>query len=205
MAVTRTNYCPYPSFELGATLATGWFVSNSNTASLPTPTLVAGRTGGLAQRWTYTGVAADSGVAANLSLNLPGGSWSGAEAFTLSVYMKKAAQVGCNVGMQVFAQSWDSLAQEYKTLTADWARYSVSGIGLAGTTTLYLYLSVDGIHENDTFDITYDDLLIEKAADASTYFDGSTPFAKWTGPANASTSIYDPGPQVAKMLTLGVG
>ena len=180
-----TNYCTNPSFEANTgSLATGW--SRWGT-SQPVCSKVAGicGTGSWAQRALYDG-AAPSGpefliyqTAAVPST--PGDVWTAS--FTI-----KGSATGCTVALQVTDQAWAHAARQVIVPTATATRYSVPYTAAAGTTGLLPMLDITAIHTGDVFDLTIDDVLIEKSAVLTPYFDGTYPDCAWTGAANGSTS-----------------
>ena len=89
MVPAMTNYLPYPSFELGTTLATGWYHYGTVSGAV-TNSLVQGRVGGYAQRIQYTS-ASDSNkrIVLQPQADPPGISgFSAGDPCTFSVYMK---------------------------------------------------------------------------------------------------------------------
>jgi hypothetical protein len=199
----RTNYCPYPSFELGTTLATGWSQTKTSAATI-TFSLAAGYVGTYAQRWTLTGAAESGKTAGIISAALPG--FSAGEAVTFSVWAKGAAVTGVAPRLDVYAynaaHSYLGVASAYVTFTGTWAHYSVTYASLpANTAEIKLSVLITGIDTGESVDVTVDAALAEKSASLGDYFDGSTVRAgyiyAWTGTANASTSTETYAPAVS--------
>jgi len=187
----RTNYCTAPSFELGAenAIATGW-TAVAITGS-PTYSRVAGRVSGLAQRIQYTAVAGDSTNRYQADASAVG-SFAAGDNLICSVYVK-GSLTGCTLDLRCDARdaAGTSLHTHYANpaVGADWSRVSVSMDALpANTSRVSFWITVGSLAAGDSYDLTIDDVLIEKSPVLLPYFDGSTPSAAWTGTANASTS-----------------
>jgi hypothetical protein len=92
------------------------------------------------------------------------------------------------VKLTILHQLYTQISTATITLTDQWTRFSVSGTCVAGTTRILCYIDVTGIDTGDSFTWQADDVLIEKSAVLTPYFDGTYPDCAWTGTANASTS-----------------
>lgn len=186
------NYALNPSFELD-TNADGtpdnWVIANCDTATPPTLSLVAGRTGGLALRIQYTGVPADSGRSFTLATVTPD-RFRGGDPMTSSLYAKGSLS-GAWAAMRAYGwgSDWvDFGTQQEVFFSGDYARASFSGTCPTPTSQVGAYLNFGSIDNGDTIDVTIDDFMIEKAASVGTYFDGSTAGHAWRVGANSSPS-----------------
>lgn len=198
-----TNYATNPSFEVD-TNSDGMSDGLSQFTSPQGSTIysrVAGRTGGYAQRLQYTGVAADSaaqiGLAVAPSTEL--GSFAEGDIVTFSFYIKGVLS-GVDFIPRIYWRKNDdsgiaTVGGNSITPSTDWTRISFTTTAApALTSRLWAALFLYSIVENDTIDITFDDVLVEKSSVLTPYFDGSTTDSlnastyAWTGTANASTS-----------------
>ena len=188
-----TNYFTNPSLEIEGTeagIAAG-FATNP-LAGTTTKTFVFPIGSGLqSQRVQYTGVAGDSSAALGYYTSSPVTGLSAADPVTVSMLLKGSVS-GCAVRLIIFDQGWATIATQAITLSGTATRWSVSGVCPAGLWGLNISLECYGIDNGDTYDITIDDVLVEKAAALTAYFDGSTnEHCAWTGATNASTSTRE--------------
>lgn len=198
------NACIDPSFELDTNadgMADNWMVSSASVTGTPVYSRVAGRLGGYAQRIQYTGVAGDaSGDKAihfteyPVYVPAPERAAAEGEVWTLSDYFT-AALSGCTVSLRLVA--WNSAfgyldeTSEPVTVQASPTRFHVHHTMPASTAWCSCMVSILGIGNGDTADITIDDVLRNKSADLDDYFDGSYPLCEWADSRapNASASI----------------
>ena len=201
LAATRCaeNYLLAPSFELDTVMPPGapsglaayWGLTHTTTTA-PTPTLVTGRTKGLAQRIQYTGVAGDTAAEWQLTAAAtPAASFAEGENVAISGY----AKVADGSAVVTLVLVWLNAAGGFinamivpLTNTETWHRYLDAYACPALTDHIQVYVHAEGIDNGNVVDVTVDDIQPEKAAAATAYFDGSYPPAEWDGPANASYS-----------------
>lgn len=181
-----TNYLTNPSFEIDTNddgLADGW----GTVVAHATPSRVAGRLGGYAQRFTFDGT--DVNLYDDL-FTVTG--LSEGDVITASGYLRTNLSGGGGQGprIQLKSGATDSYTTSVLGIT-DWARYAVTIAVPAGSTTAVVTLrriTNAGI----TGTVDYDDLKLTKLAYLDPYHDGSTTdlnnSCAWTGAANASTS-----------------
>lgn len=203
-AVTAVNYCTNPSFETDAhtnTLADGWTAAwASDITGTPVYSKVTGRSGGIAQRIQYTGVAGD-GAGGTKALYIvidltAAGSFAAGDYVTVSAYVKGSV-VGCSARLGAWFRDAGGAYvpggsnTETITLTDSYTRNSMTtAVAPAGTSTLRAGLYIYNISEGDTIDITIDDVVITKTPYATAYFDGSSGTGySWASTANASVSF----------------
>lgn len=199
----RRNYCTNPSMETGAAdaLATGWGISKTVTG-VPVFSKPAGRERGVAQRIQHTG-AAESNKSIVTHLVTENGSFAAGEYCTASAYMKGGnSGIGTKVWVYFLNDAGAVVASAIGTsitLTGEWQRSSLKSlIAPANTSKVEMDFQMIGIDEGEVLDLTIDDVLIEKSAVLTPYFDGSFPYCSWEGAANASTSVKDVGAGVTQ-------
>lgn len=192
-----TNYCTNPSFETGAAdaLATGFSLVDSTVTGTVVFSKVAGRNGGLAQRIQYTGVEGDAAGNLAFYIRFPtsAGTVTPGDVWTQSLYVKAAC-----TGVSLY------LTSQYVTDAGGWLE-SGPNLAIANSATFLPYSQTTGaapatsgvfrllvfpalIGTGDIVDFTIDDVLIEKSAVLTPYFDGSYWRCAWDGVAHASTS-----------------
>jgi hypothetical protein len=156
---------------------------------------VSGRAGGYAQRVQYDGVAGDgAGKTLQVEVKTAAGTFAQNDVVTGSVDLKGSFS-GTSTKLVIWslnaagAYAGDSGYGTAITLTGSFVRYFFS-LALASATTSAVLFGVwsTGHKTGTSLDITIDDVLIEKSAVLTPYFDGTYPDCAWTGPANASTS-----------------
>lgn len=194
MLPAGTNYCTNPSLEDNDGTSPAGFSMADSVSGTPTPSMVAGRKGGVAFRQQYTGGGGDSGkIMQAYSGSTAVGSFAAGDIVTMSAHYKGSCS-GMTVRFRVLWQdaaagSLDYLYSPNITLSAEWQQVSVSGVAPANTSRCSIVpVYVTAIDDGDTIDITIDDVLIEKSSVLTPYYDGSYPDCAWTGAANASTS-----------------
>lgn len=198
------NYHQNPSFETdtdsdGRADGVGTFVDGTTTGTAVL-SQIAGRLGGYAQRVVYTGVAGDSA-----GKTLQGGLHSKTDAGTFvpgdpvigSAYIKGACS---GTGLR-FVLLYHTDAGAYVTsaasgelsVGADWARVSWAGTvpATAGRVTLSAASTFGTIVESDVFDVAFDDVVLEKAAAVTDYFDGESLNCYFGGDWHASLSYRE--------------
>lgn len=191
-AAAYWNYIANPSFELDTDddgLADGVRVFGN---SPRVPTLVAGRTGGLAQRIVVTPGSTNQNFFFDIPLTAVGAFVPG-DPVTASFYYK-LSHTGCTITPYVASKNaaGGGVADDLGSALdnhADWTRATVSVASLPATTSrVCLAMSSTDLDTGDTLDITVDDMQIETGAAATDYFDGDTPGSGWEAAANASLS-----------------
>jgi hypothetical protein len=192
-----TNYCTNPSFEIDTDsngLSDTW-AEYENSGASSTLTRVAGRTGGYAQRVQMTADGADSGKIWEIYINSPAASFASGDISTWSCYLKgtTTGTVQVRLGTTTRTNAEADIHTTYSsdiTLSSSWTRVSLTDAAAGATTDhINVFLLVSGLDSGDSFDITIDDVLIEKSSFLTPYFDGSSPDCSWSGTANASTSV----------------
>jgi RHS repeat-associated protein len=191
----RHNRLPNPSFERDVDedgLAESLDLLGSYNGT-PSTTLIAGRNDGLAQRLTYSGVAADSNEVFEPAITLAAGSFAGGDPYTFSLYLKGslsgtgAPYIGVicrNAGGTII----DDTYAEIDAPGASWQRVQISGVCPANTSYVRCYLWLDGLDTGNSIDLSLDEALLEKRVGLGEYFDGETQGASWDGAAAASAS-----------------
>jgi len=193
----QTNYCTNPSFEVD-TDADGKSDSLTlyeNVAGTPVLSRVAGRNGGYAQRIQYSAQAGDTGKLIWVWFS-SGAVFTTADIITASAYIKGSVSGASFVGVQPVWNGSSTYASSGGSAGVDWTRFSATpAAAVAGDTTIALRLArIDINSDSAVIDVTIDDVLLEKSAVLTPYFDGSTADSlnantyAWTGAANASTS-----------------
>jgi hypothetical protein len=207
MAVT--NHCTGPSFEIDTNAdGTADNVANAGSSITGTPVLTtpAGRLGGKAQRIAYTGVAGDSAgkTLTYLACAKTAASFTAADKVTVSVFAKGTC-TGTGVRLSIYyytgADGYVSSEASVAEMTPStaWQRFTFTGtVPATGEKVAVGLGSTFGtIVENDVFDVTFDDMVIESGEAASPYFDGDFAYSVWSGAQDASTSVFtsvDGGP-----------
>jgi len=199
------NHVTNPSFETEsgtAGRAAGWTFNIAALAGTPVFSLVQSPRGGLAQRMQYTGVAGDANCGINLTFLAESGSFAQNDYATAQARVISCVVAGCVVSLQVqaatagggYIAAGNAQSPVIATGTTDTV-VAVTSAQFTDATTgnAKMLIRVDGIHEGDTFDVTFDDACLEKSAVLTPYFSGpqtwdSMSGCAWNGTANASTS-----------------
>lgn len=192
--MARTNYWTNPSFETdtnadGTADGTDVWGTCSNRAFSRVSAL--GSNGSYAQRVAATFTAGDS-IEAGMRITTGVGTFAEGETVTVSFLARVNSATGCScffkcqarTAADVYAGSTDVFG-----LSGGTTRYSVTYSNLPANTSrvnVAIYATLFGA--GDSFSLDVDDVLIEKSATATTYFDGSYLHCGWDGTAHASTS-----------------
>lgn len=190
----RTNFIPNPSFEAGTTLATGWTDANSvggtvtYSLSTTTPSF-----GAKKQRVQYTSINDTNKLIQLISAASTNGTVAPGDSVTISIYLDGTATAGISVALRLqFMTSAGGSAGTSDgtavTLTGTPARASYTATAPATTSAVRALVRITSISTGRLLDINLDGALLEKAASAGVYFDGSTAGYQWMGPSNASAS-----------------
>jgi hypothetical protein len=179
--VVRSNYVPNPSFEVNTA---GWAASGGGVLTRST---VEHHGAGVAALQVVTTTAADSGMSSPLT-PMP---VTGGRPYTLSAWVKAPAGAALKVVWRVQTPLLDVVVNF--TGTGQWERITYPNrAGVAGQSGYIVSIRTRTTHAAAlTFYV--DELMIEDAGAAGTYFDGSTPdttgrLYDWTGTPHASTS-----------------
>jgi hypothetical protein len=206
--VARTNLATNPSLE-GGTSANWLFWAGTGgaaTASVPTS---GGAFGADFLRVTWTAAPSSGGGA----IYDTGNTLSPSTTYTLSMYVRSSVAVSVLPQFQLYNGATPTTGGSAGSATAIpanvWTRVSQTFTTGASDNHAQLraYVPSAGITSTATFDA--DAMLIENAASAGTYFDGSTAATPvtvyaWSGTPNASTSTASPAPVLDFGVT-GVG
>jgi hypothetical protein len=130
-----------------------------------------------------------------VSASTPVGSCAAGEVWTWSFYAKGSLTDSCPCYLQArdAGGGWVDNPTAFnitpEQLTSNWTRFSASTAALPANSSRFgIVLQPAFFHEGDVFDLTIDDMQLEKSAVLTPYFDGGYPSCAWTGTANASTS-----------------
>ncbi len=163
------------------------WTKSSTVVGTPVFSLVSpGLNGSVAQRWTYTGVAGDTGKLLGIQQDSAVGSFvAGADA-CLSIF-QQAVLVGCNLQLVIEARNaaggYIAEAGNYVvTVTPAFAVRSYVFTPLpANTVFCRAFIRVNNIHEGDTLDITIDCVKLERAAAPSVWNQNNLPTLQAVG------------------------
>lgn len=194
-----TNLCTNPSFEVAtAGLADSWMASGT-VFGTTLHDLVAGRTGGYAQRVRWSNPAPSYAVAGWRTLDFltPVGSFATGDYGTGSAYVKGSC-TGTGLSATLDVKCCDAAGGSLlggggasATLpVGEWTRLSYTRtMSHASTSRAKITLVVSGLDgPDDSFEVLWDDACLVNSSVLTPHFDGSYPDCAWTGTADASTS-----------------
>lgn len=184
-ATARTNLCVDPDFE-GASINAAWSATGSATPTLAQST-AQHRTGTKSMVVTATGANTFfAGVAYSLPTTV-------GQTYTFSPYVYNPTTGGSSGGVGLLQ---GGMAGGSTTVRDAWTQISITFKATATTSVVSIYFGGTTSSGNVFY---VDDVLIENAASAGSYFSGNTAADAsytyaWSGTANASTSTATPIP-----------
>jgi hypothetical protein len=194
VVATRTNLVPNPNFEVDVlmtenTAPGGSSLARSTAQAYLGSASCAGSTGGTGGNLIFGTMASSSRIAATAGTVYTGSLYARSAAVSRTAYARLLFYDAAGTGLST------TNGTSAATSTTAWSRYTVTATAPANTATVLLQIVIQGTSTTETHYI--DGLLLEAAASALPYFDGTyvdnyTGYGlnskTWNGTANASTS-----------------